>query len=193
MTEGECDTHLGIILMHRMMSGVGIAHAAAIAAEVADHLRDSVPVQMLRAQMHQRPNDTLAPVRFMARPMAMLLELRHCLGGVGPAGGVQGALELLGGVEVDELDSVGPRAGEECPVVLCPIDDFDQREVRALAEHRLDFGSQPLHQKKHEHTKKNHTLFTISHLSSGPHMGQVPNQYERYTPPNESDGKGQGN
>ena len=37
--------------------GVGIAHAAAIAAEVAEHLRDSVPVRMLRAQMHQRSND----------------------------------------------------------------------------------------------------------------------------------------
>ena len=53
----------------------------------------------------------------MAQQMAILLELRRGLGGIGPVGGVEGVFEMLNGVEeVGEFDSVGQRAGEERPV-----------------------------------------------------------------------------
>ena len=92
--------------------GIGVAHAVAIATEVAQHLCDSLVARILRAQIEQRPNDAVDPIRLMAQQMAILLELRRGLGGVGPVGGVEGVFEMLDGVvEVDELDTRGQRAG----------------------------------------------------------------------------------
>ena len=104
--------------------GIGVAHAVAIATEVAQHLCDSLVARRLRAQIEQRPNDAVDPISLMAQQMAILLELRRGCGGVGPVGGVEGVFEMLDGVvEVDELDPVGQGAGEECPVVLRPVGD----------------------------------------------------------------------
>ena len=101
--------------------GIGVAHAVAIATEVAQHLCDSLIARILRAQIHQRPNDAVDPIRLMAQQMAILLELRRGLGGVGSVGGVEGVFEMLDGVvEVDELDSFGQRAGEERPLSFAP-------------------------------------------------------------------------
>ena len=70
-----------------------------------------------------------------------------------------GTFEPFGGVvEVDELDSAGQRAGEEC-LSFRPLGEFDHREVQTLAEHRLDFGGQVLHQKNTNISVKN-TLST---------------------------------
>ena len=92
--------------------GIGVAHAVAVAAEVAQHLRDSACGGMFRTQIDQRPNDALDPIGLMAQQMAILLELRRGLGGVGAVGGVEGVFEMLGGVvEVDEFDPVGQGRG----------------------------------------------------------------------------------
>ena len=53
---------------------------------------------MFRTQIDQRPNDALDPIGLMAQQMAILLELRRGLGGVGAVGGVEGVFEMLGGV-----------------------------------------------------------------------------------------------
>ena len=51
--------------------------------------------------------------------MAILLELRYCLGVIGSIGRIEGIAEMLRGVEeVDELDALGQHAAEERPVVL---------------------------------------------------------------------------
>ena len=55
--------------------GIGVAHAVAIATEVAQHLDDSLVARRLRAQIDQRPNDAVDPIRLMAQPMAVLVEL----------------------------------------------------------------------------------------------------------------------
>ena len=59
--------------------GIGVAHAVAIATEVAQHLCDSLVARILRAQIEQRPNDAVDPIRLMAQQMAILLELRRGL------------------------------------------------------------------------------------------------------------------
>ena len=41
--------------------GIGVAHAVAIAAKVAEHLCDLLIARMLRAQIAQRPNDAVDP------------------------------------------------------------------------------------------------------------------------------------
>ena len=75
----------------------------------------------------------------VAQPMTVLLELRRRLGIIGPIGRIEGTVELLGGVEeVDELNPLGKHAAEEGPVVLRPVGNLDQFQVRALAQHRLD-------------------------------------------------------
>ena len=92
--------------------GIGVAHAVAITTEVAQHLCDSLVARRLRAQIHQRPNDAVDPIRLMAQQMAILLELRRRLGGVGPVGGVEGVFEMFDGVvEVDELDPLWATRG----------------------------------------------------------------------------------
>ena len=60
--------------------GIGVAYAVAIAAQVTQHLYDSLSFRMLRAQVDQRPNDPLDPVGFMAPQMAYLLELSAATG-----------------------------------------------------------------------------------------------------------------
>ena len=78
--------------------GISVAHAVAVAAEVAQHLCDSLVARGLRAQIDQRPNDAVDPIGLMAQQMAILLELRRRLGGVGPVSGVEGVFEMLDGV-----------------------------------------------------------------------------------------------
>ena len=46
---------------------------------------------------------------------------------------------MLGGVEeVDEFDTLGKHAAQKRPVVLRPVGNLDQSQVRALAQHRLE-------------------------------------------------------
>jgi len=122
-------------------SEFGVAHAVAMGAEVAEHLRDARAVWRLRTQRHPCPNDALDPIGRVAQPMAIRVELHRGGGGIGPVGGVEGVFEVLGRmVEVDELDAIGQCIGEERPVVLRPIGELDHREVGALGEYRLDLG-----------------------------------------------------
>ena len=48
--------------------------------------------------MAQRPDDLPDPAGLVAQPMPVLLELRHRLRIVGPIGGIEGILEVLGRV-----------------------------------------------------------------------------------------------
>ena len=80
-----------------------------------------------------------AAAGLVAQQMTILLELRRRLGVVGPIGRIEGALEMLGGVEeVDKLDALGKHAAQKRPVVLRPVGNLDQLQVRTLAQHRLD-------------------------------------------------------
>ena len=72
-------------------------------AEVAQDLRDTFALGMLRTQMAQCPNHLRDTVVVVAQQMAILLELRHRLGGIGSIGRIEGIAEMLRGVEeVDE-------------------------------------------------------------------------------------------
>ena len=98
---------------------LGITHAVSIVAEVAQDLRDTFALGMLRTQMAQCPNHLRDTVVVVAQQMAILLELRHRLGVMGSIGRIEGIAEMLRGVEeVDELDALGQHATEERPVVV---------------------------------------------------------------------------
>ena len=77
---------------------VGITHAVAIATEVAQDLRDTFALGMLRTQMAQCPNHLRDTVVVVAQQMAILLELRYCLGVIGSIGRIEGIAEMLRGV-----------------------------------------------------------------------------------------------
>ena len=78
---------------------LGIAHAVSIVAEVAQDLRDTFALGMLRTQMAQCPNHLRDTVVVVAQQMAILLELRYCLGVIGSIGRIEGIAEMLRGVE----------------------------------------------------------------------------------------------
>ena len=123
---------------------IGAAHAVEIAMDLDPLLRDSLSARMFRTQIHQRPNDAVDPVTPLARHMVKLLEVCRGPAGIGPAGGVEGVLELLGGVvEVDEVYPFGQRAGRKRPGALRPSPGIGHRQDRPLPEHRLGPRDQP--------------------------------------------------
>ena len=91
---------------------LGITHAVSMVAEVAQDLRDTFALGMLRTQMAQCPNHLRDTVVVVAQQMAILLELRHRLGVIGSIGRIEGIAEMLRGVEeVDELDALEATRG----------------------------------------------------------------------------------
>ena len=76
---------------------LGITHAVSIVAEVAQDLRDTFALGMLRTQMAQCPNHLRDTVVVVAQQMAILLELRHRLGVIGSIGRIEGIAEMLRG------------------------------------------------------------------------------------------------
>ena len=72
-----------------------MTHAVSMVAEVAQDLRDTFALGMLRTEMAQCPNHLRDTVVVVAQQMAILLELRHRVGVIGSIGRMEGIAEML--------------------------------------------------------------------------------------------------
>ena len=113
---------------------MGIAHAIAVAPEVAQHFADSLSTRALLALTGKRANHLLDAIGIVEQEVTQLVELSVPYRIILTVAGIERGIQLLRGViEVDHRGGPGRERIEIAPVVVRPVGDGDHLEFGPIA------------------------------------------------------------